>query len=279
MPLKAVTGQLRRHLPPLAFAAVLLGLPLSGQAGEGPPPTIAIIIDDMGVHKEPEQRLIRLDQPLTLAFLPHRRHTSRLAEYGHLRNKEIMLHAPMANMARIGLGPGGLDVDMDEREIASTLREALESVPNVAGVNNHMGSLLTQQEEPMEWVMDEVARHELYFIDSRTSAGTVAAETAESRDIPTMSRDVFLDNKRTRDAIDAQFQHLLDQAREHGTAIAIGHPYEVTVSYLEDKLPELDEKGIAVATVSAVWRMRNNNLEMFDTAPSDHRRLVQLEDD
>ncbi len=258
---------------------MMLALPLAGQAEEGPPPTIAIIIDDMGIYKEPEQRLIEMDQPLTLAFLPHRRYTPRLAEYGHLRDKEIMLHAPMANMGRIGLGPGGLDLGMDEEEIADTLREALESVPNVAGVNNHMGSRLTQKEEPMEWVMDELSQHELYFIDSRTAPGTVAAKTAESRDIPTMSRDVFLDNERSREAVHDQFQLLLEQAREHGTAIAIGHPYEVTIDYLEEKLPKLDEKGIAVATVSAVWRMRNNNLEMFDSTPADPSRLVRLDDD
>ena len=35
------------------------------------------------------------------------------------------------------------------------------------------------------------------------------------------------------------------------------------MAYLEKRLPELDEQGIAVATVSGVWAMRNGNRPMF----------------
>ena len=81
------------------------------------PPTIAIIIDDMGHNRSQGERLIALDQPLTLAFLPFRRYTTTLAEKAHKRQKEIMLHAPMANTRNFGLGPGGLTPDMDEQSL------------------------------------------------------------------------------------------------------------------------------------------------------------------
>lgn len=264
--------------------AVLLAISLLGATGllaepQSPPPTIAIIIDDMGVQLDTEKRLLALDHPLTLSFLPHRPYTRYLAETANDRGKEVMLHAPMANMGRIGLGPGGLDVGMDEREITRTLRHALASVPHAAGVNNHMGSLLTQKQEPMEWVMDELSLQNLYFLDSRTIATTVAEEVARSRDLPTMSRDVFLDNVREPEAIDRQFNRLIDKARENGTAIAIGHPYEVTVEYLEEMLPRLDEKGIAVATISGLWRIRHDNQPMFRQLPPEPTRLVQIEED
>lgn len=258
---------------PLLLMALFSCLTLPVQAQEGPPPTIAIIIDDMGVHRGPEQRLINLQQPLTLSFLPYRRHTRELAEAAFLRGKEVMLHAPMANNARMGLGAGGLDMGMSEQQISDTLRRALAAVPNARGVNNHMGSMLTRQQGVMEWVMDELAQHEVFFVDSRTIASTVAADVAESRNIPTLSRDVFLDHERTRDYVDAQFRYLLRQASLHGTAIAIGHPHEVTVSYLEEMLPKLDELGYAVATVSAVWAIRNQHLPMFQ-APL---RLAQVD--
>lgn len=247
---------------------VLVLLPLgSGQATEKQSPTIAIIIDDLGVEKAMGQRLAEIEAPLTLAFLPYRPHTEKLADLAQRNGKEIMLHAPMANMARIGLGPGGLDIDMSAEEISEILSDSLTAVPHATGVNNHMGSLLTQEEEPMRWVMDELARHKLYFIDSRTTETTVAADTAESRNVPAMSRDVFLDNERSREAIDRQFRLLLEKARENGTAIGIGHPHEETVAYLEEVLPKLDEYGYGVATVSGIWSMRHDNQPLFREVP------------
>ncbi len=227
------------------------------------PPTIAIIIDDMGHNLEEGERLAALDQPLTLAFLPWRRHTQRLAQLAHDRGKEIMLHAPMANTHNFDLGPGGLTADMDEHTMTLTLRRALQSIPYVQGVNNHMGSLLTQQLRAMDWVMKELNRYPLYFVDSRTIASSVAGDVARAYSIPSVTRDIFLDHEQTEEFVDRQFQLLIKRAREKGTAIAIGHPHKVTVDYLEKHLPLLDREGIAIATISGIWAIRNNNQEMF----------------
>lgn len=227
------------------------------------PPTIAIIIDDMGHNLHEGERLANLDQPLTLAFLPFRRHTDVLARLAHSRNKEIMLHAPMANTRNFSLGPGGLTSDMDEQNLTSTLRRALQSIPYVQGVNNHMGSLLTQKLKPMDWVMQELYRYPVYFVDSRTIASSIAGNVAAAYQIPTLTRDVFLDHEQTEEFIDRQFKELIRQAKENGSAVGIGHPHTVTVDYLEKHLPELDEQGIAIATVSGLWAIRNNNQRMF----------------
>lgn len=246
-----------------------------------PPPTIAIIIDDMGHNRVEGERLIAIEQPLTLAFLPFRRHTTSLAEKAHLRQKEIMLHAPMANTRLLELGPGGLDPDMSQGEMATTLRRALKSIPHVQGVNNHMGSLLTQQLKAMDWVMAELTHYPVYFVDSRTIASSVAGDVAAAYRIPTLTRDVFLDHEQTEEYVDRQFELLVKRAREHGSAIGIGHPHKVTVNYLEKRLPEMDEEGIAVATVSGVWAMRNGNRRMFAEGEKQpvHPALANRTDD
>ena len=245
------------------FLSVAATLVAAEPAKQALPPTIAIIIDDMGHSLHEGKRLANLDQPLTLAFLPYRRHTDTLARLAYRKNKEIMLHAPMANMRNFGLGPGGLTPDMDELGMATTLRRALRSIPHVQGVNNHMGSLLTQQLQPMDWVMKELVRYPVYFVDSRTIASSVAGDVAAAYRIPTLSRDVFLDHEHTEEFVDRQFKLLIQRARENGSAIGIGHPHKVTVDYLEKYLPELDAQGIAIATVSGLWAMRNSNQKMF----------------
>lgn len=227
------------------------------------PPTIAIIIDDMGHNRSQGERLIALDQPLTLAFLPFRRYTATLAEKAHKRQKEIMLHVPMANTRLLELGPGGLNPQMSQRELALTLRRALRSIPHVSGVNNHMGSLLTQQLQAMDWVMAELNQYPVYFVDSRTIASSVAGDVAAAYRIPTLTRDVFLDHEQTEEYVDRQFDLLVKRAKENGSAVGIGHPHQVTVDYLVKRLPQLDAEGIAIATVSGVWAMRNGNRTMF----------------
>ncbi len=227
------------------------------------PPTIAIIIDDMGHNLHQGQRLIALEQPLTLAFLPYRKHTQRLARQAHQQQKEIMLHVPMANTRNFDLGPGGLTSDMGQKRTTTTLRRALRSIPHVQGVNNHMGSLLTQQMPAMDWVMAELHQYPVYFVDSRTIASSIAGDVAQAYQIPTVTRDVFLDHEQTEEFVHQQFQLLIKTARQNGSAIAIGHPHKVTVDYLAKHLPLLDEQGIAVATVSGLWALRNNNREMF----------------
>lgn len=242
-----------------ASPAVLSAPPDNAQL----PPTIAIIIDDMGHNRHEGERLAQMEQPLTLAFLPYLRHSAPLAKLAHQQNKEIMLHAPMANTRNFGLGAGGLTPDMDQATLTRTLRRSLQSIPHVSGVNNHMGSLLTQQLQAMDWVMQELNRYPVYFVDSRTIASTIAGSVATAHQIPSLTRDVFLDHEQTEEFVDQQFQLLIKTAKENGTAIGIGHPHKVTVDYLIKHLPELDEQGIAMATISGIWAMRNGNQAMF----------------
>ncbi|WP_411722666.1 divergent polysaccharide deacetylase family protein [Marinobacter sp. F4216] len=226
-------------------------------------PTIAIIIDDMGHNREQGERLANMEQPLTLAFLPFRRHTVSLAELAHRQRKEIMLHSPMANTRNFSLGAGGLTSDMDEASIATTLRRSLQAIPHVRGVNNHMGSLLTQRLEMMDWVMKELTKYPVYFVDSRTIATSIAGDVAQAYQIPSMTRDIFLDHEQSEEFVDRQFKKLIRRAKENGTAIGIGHPHKVTVDYLDKHLPELDAQGVAIATISGLWAIRNGNREMF----------------
>lgn len=239
-------------------ALLLLTLPNPNVlAEEQQAPTIAIIIDDMGHSYEHGVELINMPYPLTLSFLPNRRFTQRLVEMANFHGKEIMLHAPMQNSFGFGLGYGGLNKNMSEAEIKLTLINSFEKIKHMVGLNNHMGSVLTSDSKAMLWVMETVREYPFYFVDSRTSSLSVAARTAEQLDIPSMSRDVFLDHVQDREFIQAQFLKLLDIAMEKGTAIAIGHPHPETIEYLSWALTKLDEKGISIASASNIWQIRH----------------------
>lgn len=243
----------------LTACASLLSLFGSAQtlAESVPQPTIAIIIDDLGHNYQSGAELVRFPYPLTLAFLPGRRFTLDLAQLAKDHDKEIMLHLPMENTLGYALGKGGLTHTMGEQEFKQSLAQSLRDIPYARGLNNHMGSFLTSQKQSMRWLMESLKQTHYYFVDSRTTAASVAAQEADAIGIPHLVRDVFLDHEQTPDYVHTQFERLLKIANTQGSAIAIGHPHQVTIDYLSSRLAELDELGVRMATVSALWQLKH----------------------
>ncbi len=218
------------------------------------PPRIAIVIDDMGNGLRSGRAALALPGRLTYAFLPHTPYAARLAKQAYLADKEVMLHLPMQALHGGKLGPGALKLHMGREAYRRTLQTGLESIPHVAGVNNHMGSLLTRHPGAMQWLMDDLRGTGLYFIDSRTSLTSVAEEMAQENAIPVARRDVFLDSVRDVEEIRRQYRRLLRLAKRSGTAIAIGHPYPETLRVLAEELPKLSAGDIQLVPASKLTK-------------------------
>ena len=201
-------------------------------------PAVAIIIDDVGHNLRQGRRLLALPQPVALAILPQTLAAEQLAREAVAAGRTVLLHQPMENGAGLSIGPGGMYSGMSRERLQAQLRSNLDSLPGVRGVNNHMGSRLTAEREPMDWVMQVLRERGLFFIDSRTTAQTQAAIAAGAAGVPHLSRQVFLDNQRTPEAIGQAFDQALAIARRTGTAVMIGHPYPQTIDYLERRLTE-----------------------------------------
>lgn len=211
---------------------------------------LAVIIDDIGYSSTLGQRSVDLEGSFTLAILPFTPYGVDLAHSANRRGKELILHTPMSNNNTLPIEQGALLSGMSREDFTRTLEQMLVDIPYIKGVNNHMGSRLTQEQEPMEWLMRELAHRQLYFIDSRTTAETVALQTALQHRIPSAKRDVFLDNQRDPRLIRAQLRKALELARTQGTAIAIGHPYPETLAVLEQIKPLLLEYQVELVKVS-----------------------------
>lgn len=244
-----------RNLLPLILT-MLLPAAAVAEASK-PQPVIAIIIDDMGEKLSRGKKAIALPGKVTLSFLPHTPHAKQLANKAHAAGKEVMLHLPMETEAGKQLGPGGLTLHMTENEIKTTTSKAVQSIPHVKGINNHMGSLLTRHPGAMGWFTQSVKEHgDLYFVDSRTSVHTVARQIAMEKGLPSASRDVFLDHVQNRKAIRKEFRRLLKLAKKQGAAIGIGHPYPETLAVLKKELSSLGAKGVRLIPVSQIIKLQ-----------------------
>ena len=219
-------------------------------------PAIAIIIDDLGNGYQRDKHAVLLDGALSFAILPHTSHAVELANLAYKLHKDVLLHLPMQSTAPEDMGPGGLTLDMDANQVRQTFRDSLASVPHAIGVNNHMGSLLTQHPGHMQWLMQAIsATGNLFFVDSFTASKSIAYKIATENWVPNMKRDVFLDSSRNPAAIAHQFHRLLDIARKNGIALAIGHPYPETLKVLEEALPGLSKHGVRLVPVSKLLKL------------------------
>ncbi|MBA6114314.1 divergent polysaccharide deacetylase family protein [Pseudomonas sp. NC26] len=228
---------------------------LAGAAHAAPAKAyMSIIIDDLGQSTERDSRTLALPGPVTMAIMPDTPHASDFARQAHKAGKTVILHMPMDPAT----GPYAWHPGLAIPELAERLNAALAKVPYAAGINNHMGSRMTSQRDAMTWLMGELQRRHLFFVDSRTSAATVAAAQAQEVGLAHVSRDVFLDDERTVEAIAGQLQQGVELARRQGSAVLIGHPYPQTLQVLERELPRLQAQGIVLIGLHQMIAERGN---------------------
>lgn len=214
---------------------------------------VVIIIDDLGVDKRRETQTVDLPAPLTLAYLPYAKGLHAMTRHARSQGHELLIHTPMEPMSdKANPGPGALMDDMSAKQIAKNLDVVLKSFDGYIGINNHMGSKITQNEPIMAQVMGVLAKHELAFVDSVTTKDSVAGQEARKAGLATARRDVFLDHEETPEFVHGALARLEKLALRDGAAIAIGHPKDVTIEALAEWIPTLRDKGLVLAPVSAV---------------------------
>ena len=216
--------------------------------------TLVFIFDDAGQSVSKVKRYTSLPMPLTIAVLPQLPHSRECANAIRAAKKEVMLHQPMqAENLKINPGPGAITPDMSTFDIAEVLKKNLAEVGPVAGLNNHEGSLITEDEIKIGTVLDVAAEKNIYFVDSRTTAATKAPQAALERDMHIFERDVFLDDVVNKPQILAQIYRALGIANKKGKVIIIGHvdkSADIIPYLLRDMYPYLQMKGYRFAVPS-----------------------------
>ncbi len=247
-----------KHLLFLALALLAGIQPRAGEDVLQSGPAVALLIDDMGYRLRLGRAALALQGPVAYSFLPHTPHARALAEQARAMGREILLHLPMeAEHDNHLLGPGALTRNMDRMQQELTLASDLASLPRVIGVNNHMGSRLTRDFSHMHWLMAGLRRRgDLLFIDSRTTADTIAGTVARQYGVATLSRDVFLDNQDDPEAIRVQFRRWLQTAWRQGQALAIAHPRPATLAVLARELPRLSRRGVRLVSLAQFYRIK-----------------------
>lgn len=216
-------------------------------------PLVAIVIDDIGYDRAMADQFLSLDATLTFSILPYGPFSTEIASKAKENGYELMLHLPMEpnEYPQVDPGPGALLTSMSPDELIRQLNLNLDQLPGLRGVNNHMGSRLTASPERMRQIFSILKKRGLYFIDSRTSAETVANGSAHLLHVPFAERDIFIDHFNDPTFIRKQLDRLVIRARDQGYAVGIAHPHPNTVAAMKEFMPRL-KKEVELVPASMV---------------------------
>ncbi|WP_263261951.1 divergent polysaccharide deacetylase family protein [Pseudomonas sp. RIT-PI-S] len=227
---------------------------MAQEGAAGSPAYLSLIIDDLGQNPTRDSRALALPGPVTLAVMPDTPHAAEFAREAHKVGRTVIVHMPMDPAT----GPFAWQPGMPEAQLRERLAAAFKAVPYAAGLNNHEGSRMTTQADAMAVLASELQQRRLFLVDSRTSPGTQAAAQAQAIGLASVSRDVFLDDVRTPEAIAEQLAKAVALAHQQGSAVVIGHPYPQTLALLEQALPGLKAQGVEMISIRQMIAERSN---------------------
>jgi len=199
-------------------------------------PRLVIVIDDLGESMTVAKRLAGLPFRVSFSVLPHNSKARQVAELARREGLELLLHLPSepdGYPKTANSGPGTLRVDMTAAQLEQALVDNLARLPDVDGVNNHMGSKLTKDKKAMRIVLAHLHGSGKFFLDSLTTPKSCVKEVSKALGMRYYRRHIFLDNTATEHAILLQLRKAESLAKRTGVAVAIGHPYPATLSALE----------------------------------------------
>lgn len=214
---------------------------------------LAVLLDDLGSDRSAADAIFALHVPITISVLPYHPHSQEIAQEARKHGCEVMLHLPMQSVANETPEQQELRPGLSRNEVHDIVTEMLEAVPEADGVNNHQGSQATSNSVLMDELMPVLKDAGVFYVDSRTTAGTVAYDTAKRAGVKTAFRNVpFLDDVQNKSAVKRQLQIAIRGAKEKGEAVTIGHPHAATLEALREMLPEAKKQGVQLVFVSDV---------------------------
>ncbi|MGA2361469.1 MAG: divergent polysaccharide deacetylase family protein [Candidatus Aminicenantales bacterium] len=214
---------------------------------------VALIVDDMGNSLEVLNDILSLKEPITVSVLPYSQYAQETARLAHENGLEVLLHLPLESLNNHDAATdteGMIMAAMSPNEIVQAFETSLARVPFVDGVNNHMGSKFTADATLMRMLLAPMKDKGLLFVDSRTTAQTVAYDEALGMGIPALKRDVFLDADADRSRIRGRLIELFKTAQKKGKAVGICHPFPETVQVLKSSFRLFEKYNLEAVPVS-----------------------------
>lgn len=224
---------------------------------------IAIIIDDFGYNGEGTSEMLSLDVPFTAAVMPFLETSAQEAQKVHDANKDVIVHMAMDSHTgkKSWLGDRYITTDLTDEEVSEIINDALNELKWAVGINNHMGSKITEDSRIMKDILTLTNQKDLVFIDSMTTPDSVTSKISKEVGAKAFFRDVFLDSTDDQSKVEKNLIELGNIALKKGYAVGIGHVGpeggKITAAAIKKIAPQLQSQNISFVTISDLNKLIN----------------------
>ncbi|MBL41600.1 MAG: hypothetical protein CMM49_02940 [Rhodospirillaceae bacterium] len=221
--------------------------------------SIVIIIDDAGMNINKLNDLLSLKlKNLTIAFLPYSNNLDYQVNLVNDSGYDILVHMPMEpENISIDPGPNALLTSHSVEQLKLNIDKNLSKFDKYVGINNHMGSKFTSDSKSIKNFFEIIKSRDIIFVDSKTTSNSLAAKISNEYNIPTLSRDVFIDNIHDKDYVLSQLKKAEKISKTKGYVVVIGHLQKWTIDALAEWYPIAKKKGIILDSVSSIIEKKN----------------------
>jgi polysaccharide deacetylase 2 family uncharacterized protein YibQ len=222
-------------------------------------PKIAILLGGMGLNpKLTEKAIADLPGDVTFAFAPYGNNLQQQVNKARANGHEVMLQLPMEPMGYPANNPGPktLLADASDQENLDALYWHMSRFSGYTGITNYMGTRLLSTPRALKPVLAELKRRGLIYLEDATTSLSASDDVGGQVRLPVRHAQVVIDLDPTAQSINTALDMLENEARTNGFAIGTGSGLEITTETVKEWADKLQDKGILLVPVSAVYKGR-----------------------
>ena len=194
-------------------------------------PKLVIIIDDVSNRRQ-LKRIEALHLNITPSIFPPSERSMKSHQLAR-GLKHYMIHLPMESGSKqFNTQYKTLKTSFSNAKIIARAKELRRLFPTARYINNHTGSVFTNNYRAMFTLYTALRKEGFMFVDSRTIASTKVPKIVKKFGDAYVARDIFIDNVHNVKTIHKQLRKAVALAKKKGYAIAIGHPHTITMKAL-----------------------------------------------
>jgi polysaccharide deacetylase 2 family uncharacterized protein YibQ len=219
-------------------------------------PRIAVVLTGLGLSDAATETAIReMPAEVTLSFTPYAKQLEAWIAVARSEGHEVMLDLPMepTTFPKDDPGPQALITSLSPDENLRRLTWVLDRGSAYVGLAGFMGSRFAGSRDQMRPILKELKARGLVYLDNRPTERSVAASVANQIGLPWAVNNRLIDERQaSRIAIDARLAQIERVALTEGYAVAMAQPFPVTLERLATWFRDLDERGFALAPLTAL---------------------------
>jgi uncharacterized protein len=222
-------------------------------------PKIAILLGGMGLNAKLTQQAVRdLPGDVSFAFAPYGKDLQQQVDQARAQGHEVLLQLPMEPVGYPAKNPGPrtLLAEAGEAENRESLHWHMSRFSGYVGITNFMGGRFLTVPKSLKPVLAEMKKRGLVFLEDATVPLSSTAALAKATGLPARRAHLVIDADPDPASIAAALKQLETEAQSNGIAIGTGAGLEVTIDAISEWAKELDDKGIVLVPVSAVYKGR-----------------------